>query len=71
MFENERLAVELLLPVLTNKACHGWDSNTQPSSCEVNALTDCATIAAKLCCITPVTTCIKFDAIAANFGPTL
>ena len=27
----ESLAVELLLPVLTNKVCRGWDSNTQPA----------------------------------------
>ena len=39
----ERLAVELSLPVLTIKVCHGWDSNSQPSFCGANALTHCAT----------------------------
>ena len=32
------IAVELSLPVLTTKACRGWDSITQPSACEANAL---------------------------------
>ena len=35
----ERLAVELSLPVFTSWVCRGWDSNTQPSACEANALT--------------------------------
>ena len=30
---------------VTTKVCRGWDSNTQPSSCEVNALAHCATAA--------------------------
>ena len=41
-----RLAVELSLPVFTTYVCRGWDSNTQPSACGVNALTHCATAAA-------------------------
>ena len=41
----ERLAVELLLPVFTTYICRGWDSNTQPSACEANALAYCATAA--------------------------
>ena len=41
----ERLAVELSLPVFTTKVCRGWDSNTQPSACGANALTNCATAA--------------------------
>ena len=40
-----RLAGELSLPVFTTQVCRGWDSNTQPSTCEVNAITDCATAA--------------------------
>ena len=43
----ERLAVELSLPVLTTWFCRGWDSNTQPSACRANALTHCATAAAR------------------------
>ena len=39
----ERFAVELLLPIFTLWACHGWDWNTKPSSCEANALTDWST----------------------------
>ena len=35
----ERFAVKLLQPVFTNYVCLGWDSNTQPSDCEANALT--------------------------------
>ena len=34
----ERLAVELSLPDFTTYVCRGWDSNTQPSACEANAL---------------------------------
>ena len=34
------LAIELSLPVLTTYVCRGWDSITQPSPCEANALTD-------------------------------
>ena len=41
----ERLAVELLLPVFTSSVCRGWDSKTQPSASEVNALAHCATAA--------------------------
>ena len=41
----ERLAVELPLPVFTIYVCRGWDSNTQPFACELNALTQCATAA--------------------------
>ena len=37
--------MELSLPVLTTYVCCGLDSNTQPSACEVNALTHCATVA--------------------------
>ena len=36
-------AVELLLPLFSTKVCRGWDSNTQPSACEANALTNCVT----------------------------
>ena len=43
----ERLAVELSLPVLTTRVCRGWDSNTQPSAFGANALTNCATAAAR------------------------
>ena len=39
----ERFAVELSLPVFTTEACRAWDSNTQPSACEENGLTHCAT----------------------------
>ena len=42
----ERLAVELSLSVLTIEDCHGHDSNTKPSTCEANALTNCAVAAA-------------------------
>ena len=38
----ERLAMELLLPVFTTWVCRGWDSNTQPSACEANAVTHSA-----------------------------
>ena len=38
----ERLADERSLPVLTTSVCSSWDSNTQPSAFEGNALTDCA-----------------------------
>ena len=41
----ERLALELSLPVFKTYACRRWDSNTQPSACEANALTNCATAA--------------------------
>ena len=44
---SERLAVELSLSVFTTKVCHGWDSNTQHSACEANALTHCAPNAAR------------------------
>ena len=33
------------LPVFTTKVCRGWDSKTQPSACEANTLTHCATAA--------------------------
>ena len=39
----EDWAVELSLPVSTTWVCRGWDSNTQPSACEANAQTHCAT----------------------------
>ena len=32
------LTVKLSLPVLTTYVCRGWDSNTQSSACETNAL---------------------------------
>ena len=41
----ERLALELSLPVFTTWVCRGWDSNTQPSTCGANALSQCATAA--------------------------
>ena len=41
----ERLAIELSLPVFTTSVRRGWDSNTQPSTCEANSLTHCATAA--------------------------
>ena len=41
----EHLTVELSLPVFTTYVCRGWDSYNQPSTCEENALTDCATAA--------------------------
>ena len=37
----ECLARELSLPDFTTKVCRIWDSNTQPSACDVNALTLC------------------------------
>ena len=40
-------AVELSLPAWMTKVYLGWDSNTQPSACGVDALTHCATSAAK------------------------
>ena len=39
----ERLAVELSLFVFTTYCYRGWDSNTQPSACGANAITDSAT----------------------------
>ena len=44
----ECLAVGLSLPVFTIRVCRSWDSNTQPSACKTNSLTDCA-IAATCC----------------------
>ena len=41
----DHLAVELSLPVLTTYNSGGWDSNTQPSTCKSNTLTNCATAA--------------------------
>ena len=41
----EYLALELSLPVLATSVCRVWDSNTQPSTYEANALTDCTTSA--------------------------
>ena len=41
----ERLAVELSLPVFTTWICRDWDSNIQPSACEANAITHCASAA--------------------------
>ena len=40
----ERLAVELTLPVFTTEVCRGWDSNTQNSACNVNALPTAPTL---------------------------
>ena len=48
----ECLEVELSLPVFTTYVCRGWNSNTQPSACEVNALTDYATGAVLLSLLT-------------------
>ena len=45
---NERLALELSIPVFTTYVCRGWDSNTQHSACEANVLTHCATAVASL-----------------------
>ena len=42
----ERLTGELLLPFFTTQVCCGLDSNTQPSACAANALTDCVNAAA-------------------------
>lgn len=39
----ECLAMEQSLPDLTTWVCRDWNSNIQPSTCEVNALSDCAT----------------------------
>ena len=39
----ERSLEGLSLPIFSTYACRGEDSNTQPSTCEVNALTDYAT----------------------------
>ena len=39
----ERSAVELSLPVLTTQVCRGSDSYIQPSACEANGRTHCAT----------------------------
>ena len=39
----ERLVVNLSLSVFTTKNCCSWDSNTQLSACEANALANCAT----------------------------
>lgn len=39
----KRFAVELLLPIFTLWAGHGWDWNTKPWACEANALTDWST----------------------------
>ena len=36
----EHLTVEQALPVETTWVCRGWDSNTQPSACEANSLTN-------------------------------
>ena len=43
----ESLAEELSQPVFTSYVCRCWDSNSQPSSYGANALTHCATVAAK------------------------
>ena len=44
----ERAAVQLSIHVLTTKVCRGWDSNTQHSACDANALTHCATVAVSI-----------------------
>ena len=41
----ERLAVDLSLPVFTTYVCRDWDSKSQRSACEANALSDCGTAA--------------------------
>ena len=46
----ERLVVQMSLPVFTTKVCRGWDSNTEPSACEANTLTRCATAAVFIHC---------------------
>ena len=43
----ENLTVELSPSDFTTKVCRGWESNTQPSACGVNALTNRATAAAE------------------------
>ena len=43
---DECLAMELSLTVLTTSVCRGWDSNIQLSACGVNVLTHCATATA-------------------------
>ena len=43
----ESLAEELSQPVFTSYVCRCWDSNYQPSAYGANALTHCATVAAK------------------------
>ena len=39
----KRLAVEVSLPVFTNKGCRRWNSKSQPSVCGANAQIHCAT----------------------------
>ena len=34
----ERIAVEMSLPVFTTEVCYGFDSKTQPSAYDANAL---------------------------------
>ena len=46
----EHLAVELSLPVLTTYICRGWDSKSQSSACQPNALTECATANFEVTC---------------------
>ena len=41
----ESLTVELSLPVLTTKVSRGWDSNTRPTACRANSLTDGVAVA--------------------------
>ena len=55
----ERLAVEMSLSVFTSWACGGWDSNTQPSACDANALTDCANAAASKNVYMSAASCIQ------------
>ena len=55
----ERLAVEMSLSVFTSWACGGWDSNTQPSTCDANALTDCANAAASKNVYMSAASCIQ------------
>ena len=40
----DRLAVQQSLTVLTTWGCRGWYSNSEPFTCEANALTDCTTV---------------------------
>ena len=44
-----RAFVELSLPVFTTQVCRGWDSNTQPSASDSNALTTYAVHQTMVC----------------------
>ena len=60
----ERLAEELSLPVFTTSVCRDRDSNTQPSACRANILTNCATAAVK-------SLQVKIDMIEINISRNL